>query len=198
MNSALDILRRNPAFWGRGENQEVLPTGLESLDTLLPGGGWPFGRLTEILLAREGVGELRLLVPALARLSREGRWVVWVSPPHWPYGPALAVAGFDLARFLLVGAQSPRENLWAAEQALGSGTCGAVVVWMEEPEDRALRRLQLAAERGKGLGVLFRPLSAADRSSPASLRLSVEGGRAGLAVRVLKGRSAGRSALLAP
>jgi protein ImuA len=32
----------------------------------LPGGGWPQGVVTELLLPHPGVGELRLLAPALA------------------------------------------------------------------------------------------------------------------------------------
>jgi hypothetical protein len=56
-------------------------------------------------------------------------------------------------------------------------------------DDRALRRLKLAAEEGGSLGVLFRPLRCARDPSPAALRLALEpcaGG--GLDVVVLKGR----------
>src|SRR6266581_3067514 len=48
----------------------TLPCGFPGLDAELPGGGWPAGALTEILPAHEGIGELRLLGPALAGLSR--------------------------------------------------------------------------------------------------------------------------------
>lgn len=174
----------------------MVATGQAALDALLPDGGWPLGRLTELLPEREGIGEVGLLVPALARLSCEGRWVVWVSPPHWPYGPALAAAGVDVSRVLVVRGKTLRENLWAAEQALGSGACGAVAVWAGEPDDRALRRLQLAAEKGRGLALLFRSPAAADQSSPARLRLGVDRTGEGLNVRILKGRGGEREGVV--
>src|SRR5450830_1609947 len=69
-----------------------LPTGFPGLDAELPGGGWPMGKLTEILPAHEGIGELRLLGYALAGLSAAGRRLAWIDPPHRLYAPALAAA----------------------------------------------------------------------------------------------------------
>lgn len=188
MNPALQSLRQHPAFWGGERTREILSTGSEALDRLLPGGGWPLGALTEILAEQEGIGELSLVVPALARLSREGRWIPWIAPPHLPYAPALAAWGVRLSRVLLAQSTSPSDALWAAEQALRSGACGAVLAWIGDCEGRSLRRLQLAAERGRCWGVLFRPLRFAERPSPAALRLKVGVAPQGVAVQVLKGR----------
>jgi len=63
---------------------------------------------------------------------------------------------------------------------------------------RDIRRLQLAAERGRTLGVLFRPRRAAREASAAVLRLSVEPLLAGVRLTILKGRSARRDALDIP
>lgn len=167
-----------------------LPTGFAALDAVLPGGGWPVGALTEVLPAREGIGEVRLLLPALAALSRRGRWLAWIDPPHIPYAPALCGAGVDLSRMVLVQPRRPEEALWAAEQALASGAPAAVLMWLKGLEDRPLRRLQLAAERGRCWGVLFRPPGAAARPSPAALRLTVTPAEAGVAVQVVKCRGA--------
>src|SRR5579872_5481614 len=86
----------NPAIW-RGSDcapePAAMPSGHATLDAVLPGRGWPSGALTEIVLAREGIGEIRLTLPALARLQAEHRDVVWIMPPHVPYAPALATAG---------------------------------------------------------------------------------------------------------
>src|SRR6478609_5334988 len=91
--AALAGVLSHPAIW-RGADcapePAALPTGHGALDRALPGGGWPQGGLTEMLLAQEGIGELRLMLPALARLTHEGRAVVWIAPPHRPYAPALA------------------------------------------------------------------------------------------------------------
>jgi hypothetical protein len=66
--------------------------------------------------------------------------------------------------------------LWAAEQALSSGVCAAVLLWLKGTDDRWLRRLKLAAEAGGALGVLFRPARHRFESSPATLRLLVTQG----------------------
>src|SRR5216684_1907394 len=95
----------------------------------------------------------------------------WIAPPYEPYAPALAQQGIELTRLLVVRPAGATEALWAAEQALGSGVCAAVLLWLQGTDDRWLRRLKLAAETGGALGVLFRPERHRFESSPASLRL---------------------------
>ena len=153
----------------------VWSTGKSSLDARLPGGGWPTASLIEVLLDHTGLGEVQLFLPALVESQRkEGQdvpWLVWIAPPHEPYAPALAQQGIELGRLLVVRPGSATEALWAAEQALGSGVCAAVLLWLKGTDDRWLRRLKLAAEAGGALGVLFRPERHRFESSPASLRL---------------------------
>lgn len=192
MNAALEAVLRHSAIW-RGDRcaqvaEDTIPTGFSALDAVLPGGGWPRGVLTEILSDQEGIGELRLLMPALARLADEDGWQTWISPPHIPYAPALSAAEVKLKCLLVVTPRSTDDAWWATEQALRSGTCGAVLAWLPTPDERRLRRLQLAAEEGKGLGVLFRPARAAQERSPAALRLRLESAPNGLAVHILKRR----------
>jgi protein ImuA len=146
------------------------------------------GALTEILPAREGIGELRLVMPALARLSREGRWLVWIAPPHIPYAPALAACGVELSRVLLVYPRFEREQFWAAEQSLRSAACGACLFWSQSAHERGLRRLQLAAEAGRSWALLFRIEQAAAHASPAALRLRLSPAAGGIAVSILKRR----------
>ncbi len=166
-----------------------LPSGFPQLDALLPGNGWPSGTLTEILIPCPGIGELQLLLPALARLSRGRRWLAFIAPPHVPYAPALAAAQVDLSRVLLVHPRAAADGLWAVEQSLRAGTCGAVLAWPAAADTRALRRLQLAAEAGKSWGVLFRSgQSAAVKGSPAALRLQLAPTPGGIDVHILKRR----------
>ncbi|MCU0935121.1 MAG: translesion DNA synthesis-associated protein ImuA [Gammaproteobacteria bacterium] len=198
MTGSLEGLLRHPDLW-RGHDRlvapaAVVPAGWPDLDGALPGGGWPQGALVELLSGRSGIGEVSLLLPALAHLAREGRPSAWIAPPHVPYAPALAGSGLDLARLVVVQAEA-REALWAAEQALRSGLCGAVLAWPRESslDERALRRLQLAAEEGRSLAILFRSDRCAGVPSPARLRLLLEPAGQGLAVRLLKCRGRGPS-----
>jgi hypothetical protein len=154
----------------------VWSTGRSSLDARLPGGGWPTASLIEVLLDESGLGEVQLFLPALVACQRrsgmeDSPWIVWIAPPHEPYAPALAQQGIELGRLLVVRPNSATEALWAAEQALRSGVCAAVLLWLKGTDDRWLRRLKLAAEAGGALGVLFRPGRHRFESSPASLRL---------------------------
>jgi hypothetical protein len=201
MQKAIEHLLQNPAI--RQANYAPLatrpgrPTGFPALDEILPGGGWPTGSLTEILVDRQGIGELSLLMPALAAASGEQRWLAWVSPPHIPYGPALAAKGIDLSRVLLIHARPGPDTLWAVEQALASGTCSSVLTWLDEDLDsRMLRRLQLAAESGKSSGFLFRPPDHVNLPSPAALRLGIEITSHGLIIKVLKCRGRSGAAMM--
>src|SRR5471030_328051 len=172
----------------------VWSTGLSSLDARLPGGGWPTASLIEVLLDDTGLGEVQLFLPALVACQRrtgqgsthEGPWIVWIAPPHEPYAPALAQQGIELGRLLVVRPGTATEALWAAEQALSSGVCAAVLLWLKGTDDRWLRRLKLAAEAGGSLGVLFRPERHRFESSPANLRIAMSQGEHEMRLDLLK------------
>jgi len=189
----LDGLMQQGNVWRAGDarvrEQSGIPTGFDALDAHLSGSGWPMGALTEILCDRQGVGELSLVLPALARLSHEGRWLAWIAPPHIPYAPALAAHGVDVSKVLVVHPRAEADMLWTVEQALRAGTCGAVLVWPRLISEHNLRRLQLAAEAGQSWGILFRTTWAATQASPAALRLRLDPTQSGgMSVRVLKRR----------
>lgn len=174
---ALDRLLDARRVW-RGQaasspSSASVSTGHPFLDAVLPGGGWPVAALSEILSAKPGLGELRLLWPILANLTASGERVVLVSPPYQPYAQAWIHAGVDLRHLSIIQA-SGRDALWAAEQCLRSGSCGAVLCWLHQADDRSLRRLQVAAGSGQTLAFAYRPQAEAANPSPAALRLVVE------------------------
>jgi cell division inhibitor SulA/protein ImuA len=168
----------------------AVATGFPALDRELPGGGWPAGALSEVLSGTEGIGELQLVLPALARLTAAGKRVAWLAPPHLPYAPALAAAGVALDRLTVVRAPGRRDALWAAEQALRSGAFHALLAWLQRPGYPELRRLAVAAGDGPAFAMLFRPLTAAEEASPARLRLALEPAGGQVLVHVLKRRGA--------
>lgn len=161
------------------------PSGHAALDAALPSGGWPEAALTELLLAADGIGELRLLLPTLARLTQAQHDIVLVAPPYLPYPAGWRQAGVDFSRVHLIEA-SPRDALWATEQCLRAGCVAAVLAWPHQADDRALRRLQVAAETGQTLGFAFRDARQARNPSPAALRIAIDS--APWQLRVLKCR----------
>jgi len=215
-DTQLQELLAHPSVW-RGKSRaavETFSTGFAALDAGLPGGGWPRQGLVEILTPHPGVGELYLLLPLLAALSRAtpARWCAWISPPHEPYAPALESRGVMLDRMLVIRpplaataaktSQRRRSDgvhmrMWAHEQALRSGACAMALAWMPRVSPRAIRRLQLAAEQGRSLGVLFRSQQFAQQASPAMLRVTFdpvkEAGRQGARVTLIKSRGGSRA-----
>jgi len=194
MPSLAAELDRHPGIWRGNEFARSacpgIASGFAALDAKLPGGGWPRGALIEILPQHEGIGELRLLGPALAQLASQGKFIAWIAPPYLPYAPALAAAGIALERVLIVKTTRDGDSLWAAEQALHSAACGGVLAWPRRINFTQLRRLQLAAEDGRCLAVLFRPAQAAREPSPAVLRIALATAAGGLALSIFKRQGA--------
>jgi protein ImuA len=189
--STADLLHRDDIWRAREGGPRLLPaqaTGRAPLDAQLPGNGWPIGRLSEILLPQIGFGEIELLLPLLARRTQVGQMLVYVRPPCPPNIPALARAGVALDRLLLIAPTNEREALWATEQILASGTPCSVLLWAEQADERAMRRLTLATEGSRSLALVFRPLAQERQVSPASLRIRIDRPLARAALGILKAR----------
>lgn len=186
----------HPALWlghqlGR-TGADAVSSGFPALDAELPGGGWPRRALAELILPHAGVGEIRLLAPALVAAQRAGRLVMFFDPPAALSAAALEALGFVAADLLVIDTRSRAggDSLWAFEQALKSGHVGAIVAWLPPrlPVER-LRRLQLAAHAHDGVVFALRDPAAVVRPTPAPLRLVLSaGGGDRLHVRVLKRR----------
>jgi len=188
----------HPSLWlghqlGR-TGSDAVATGFARLDAELPGGGWPRRALAELLLPHAGVGEIRLLAPALVAAQRAGRLVMFFDPPAALAAAALAGLGLDVEELLIVETRARvvpgSDSLWALEQALKSGHVGAIVAWLP-PRLRAerLRRLQLAAHNHDGPAFVMREAAVAGRPTASPLRLGLQAGGADrLQVRVLKRR----------
>jgi protein ImuA len=187
----MNDLASHPLLWrGKQVSHRIatLSTGHAALDAALPGGGWPLGAVTELVNDTAGCGELSLLLPALAWLSRENHWISMIDPPWIPYPPALHAHGLALEKLLLVRTKTRGESLWASEQVVRGLSGGAVLAWPGVMSFGELRRLQLAAERTQKTVFLFHERKAASASSPAALRLQLTADDGDLQIRVLKCR----------
>ncbi|WP_089401119.1 translesion DNA synthesis-associated protein ImuA [Noviherbaspirillum humi] len=181
------------ALWrGDAIGSHVSPSvssGHPKLDRELPGHGWPSSVLTELLWNQNGSGEFRLLAPVLKQLSRAGKTIILLAPPHLVFAPALEQLGIDIEQVLLVQSEKPADRLWAVEQVLKSASFGALLCWLPQARPDHLRRLQLAAAGSEGLTFVFRPATAQQESSPAPLRLLCQAGPEGqISVEVIKRR----------
>jgi len=195
----------HPSLWRASQlargGAACVETGHAALSAELPGGGWPAGRLVELLLPRPGIGELRLLLPVLrqcappsaARGGDTRRSVLLIQPPHVLQPLALSWWGVDPDRLILLRAPRLADACWAAEQALQAATCRLVLLWPQagpraglRPD--TLRRLNLAAQAGSALFFVFRAAGEADQSSPAPLRLALAPAPGGVLVTFIKRR----------
>jgi protein ImuA len=181
----------HPALW-RGSQMSrhvhaCVETGHPLLSKELPGGGWPVGGLIEILPSQPGIGEIRLLRPALKSLPAQ-RAIALVQPPFPPYAACYATWQLDPRQLLWVAPQRSADALWATEQILKNGSCAALLCWQTVIRPESLRRLHLAAQGTDTLFFMMRPASAAGNASPAPLRIALAPDPAGLIVHILKRR----------
>ncbi|MFZ4874060.1 translesion DNA synthesis-associated protein ImuA [Janthinobacterium sp. Mn2066] len=188
----------HPSLWRASQlghaATRCLDTGFAALSAQLPGGGWPGGCLIDLLLQQAGCGELRLLAPALAQLH--GLPIVLLQPPHPPQALALAALGLAPSQLLWLRSSGSKDALWAAENILRSGSCGALLFWQQHVRSDSLRRLHLAAQGGNTLFCMLRPLHGAQDASPAPLRLSLRPAAGGIEIGFIKRRGPQRDAPL--
>lgn len=198
--AAIETMLRSPSIWRGGDiaPMRARPTGFGALDRLLPGYGWPLSALIELLPTHEGIGELSLLMPVLRQLCSEGRDIAFIRPPHVPYPPALARAGLPLNRIVWIDTQSDEDACWAAVQTLNEGLTGAVLLWSHTQHEQILRRLQLAAREADSLTFVYRPREVLARSSPASIRMTLQAAEQGVQVQVHKAQGGRLGAVTLP
>jgi len=178
MEALNQLLTERSDIW-RGAKRpkpQAVSTGQPALDQWLPHHGWPCGQLIAFRPSHIGSGEFSILLPFLAKQTQQELPVLLISPPLIPCPQTLLQAGIDLKHLVVV--RSINKQLWATEQALKSGLCGAIVVW---PSSRllstvAMRRLQLACERGDAPVFLIAYKKVSGLSWPCALDLRIEPG----------------------
>lgn len=153
---------------------ERVTTGIAALDRLLPQGGVSRGTLVE-WLGEPGAGRSTLALLTAREACREGGSLVAIDRPRRLYPPAAARLGIDLERLIVVRPQNQADERWAVHQALSCPAVAAVLCWPEKLDDRTFRRWQLAAERGKCLGLVVRPEQARAQPAWSEVRLLVRG-----------------------
>jgi protein ImuA len=201
------LLKVDSADLSAAAPQRSFATGLAALDRLLPNGALARGAIHEVLwgakdprplffaawLARAACGHGRDAPPLFGRAASAapssrntnhaptanaaGPRVVWCDPRREIYPPALAAAGIALEQLLLLRPRTAEEEVWALAECL---KCKGVAATLAQPPPLSrvqARRLQLAAERGGGVGLLLRPHNADAAHHAAVTRWLVEPAR---------------------
>jgi len=165
----------------------VTSTGHRMLDDELPDHGWPGSALIELLLQQPGIGEMLLLRPALRMIARQRR-IALVQPPYLPQIAAWTAWKLPPERLLWIRPKFGADALWAAEQVLRNGSCGALLLWQPQARPEALRRLHLAAQTTETAFWVFRPLASQQDASPSPLRLALRPAGGGVDIEIVKRR----------
>ncbi|MGH7180062.1 MAG: ImuA family protein [Tepidisphaeraceae bacterium] len=157
-----------------GPRNRAFPTGLEAMDELLPGGAFARGAVHELLalpnhppplfvallIARAALFPLPRPLPPLdcARDRQgEGRSIVWCDLLGTLYPPSIAAMGVPMDRLFLLHPKNLADESWAVAECLRCKGVGATIASPRRLSRIEARRLQLAAERGGGVGILLRP-----------------------------------------
>jgi hypothetical protein len=114
--------------------------------------------LVDILGEAPGSGAMQLGLWLANKALRARSELVVIDPVGEFYAPAAIAWGVDAKRLLIVRPRSAREALACTEIALRSPAVGAVCASLGRIDDRAYRRLLLAAEAGNALGVFVRSI----------------------------------------
>jgi protein ImuA len=173
------------------EDAATFSSGAAALDRLLPGGGLRHGMLVEWLSEGPASGAATLSLLGTREASGQGGIVVVIDRRRMFYPPAAAAWSIDLDRLIVVHPQTAHDELWVAVQSLRSPVVAAVWAAIQQIDDRAFRRLQLAAEAGRTLGLLLRPASARGQPSWADVRLWVGTRDWGLGTELVRSQNSG-------
>lgn len=151
--------------------------GIAAIDGHLPGGGLATGAVHEIIAGDGGMAATGLALVLTARLfavTKRRHWL-WCGRELPPYGPGLAALGCDPAAAIVVRGASDREALWAMEEGLATPALAAVIGELGAFDDRAGRRLALAARESGVTAFVLRGGTSAPAPTVAATRWRVRG-----------------------
>lgn len=187
MNKIIERLHKQDLVWqgsAKVPTQQVSSTGFDELNQQL-GGGFPKGIIE--VQSISGIGELRLLLPAIRQSVSEQRLAVFIDPYAKVCAQALATQGFELDKIVIISPDKFKDCLWAAEQCLSSGACHSVVMWAESPlEVHHIKRLKMASEVGNCQQFILRANKRESLTLPVDLSISLTPHIQGLSAQINK------------
>lgn len=135
-------------------------TGLPAIDELLPHQRFARGVIHE-LLAMPNHPTPRFFALLLAKAATGAKSpLVWCDPLQTLFPPAIAAAGIPLENVYLLNPRTQVEQSWAVAECMRCKGVSATIAQVSRLTRLEARRLQLAAEKGGGIGLLLRPMNA--------------------------------------
>ncbi len=156
-----------------------LTLGLPILDNLLPDGVFHCGAMHEVLHGLPGKrSRAPLLMPALlaraaVQSSLPGSMIAWCDMDCDLYPRGLQALGIPMNRLMVLRPKTAADALWAVTECLRCKDIAACIMPASKLSRVQARRIQLAAERGGGIGVLLRPVEAVNWPHAAVTRWKV-------------------------
>ncbi|MGN6307659.1 MAG: ImuA family protein [Mesorhizobium sp.] len=137
--------------------KDILPFGVETVDSRLPGGGLSLGALHEVAGGGNGAidGAAAALFVAGIAARTKGKTLWCLTRPDL-FAPAIAQAGLGPDRVIYVEAGDEKSVLACFEEGLRHGGLGSVVAEVSRLSMTGSRRLQLAAEGSGTIGLALR------------------------------------------
>jgi len=152
--------------------QSGMPPETMPMETL-PVEAWPESELSEIRCKKE-TDIFHLLLPLLAKLNAERRWITLISPPSNIDIKLFAYHGIDVSRVLLIHPKSDICDTATMNKALKNGTSGVVIYWTELLEAKFLAQWRKSVKQGDCRGVIINHDNRRNASSSIAVSVNVK------------------------
>jgi protein ImuA len=142
---------------GAARSGEILPFGIDAVDSRLAGGGLAAAALHEAAGDRPSLADdaaATLFVAAVA--ARRPGTVLWAIARRDLFAPGLALAGLAPDRILYAECGGNEDVLAVMEEGLRHGGLAAVVGEVSRTAMASTRRLQLAAEESGTMALMLK------------------------------------------
>lgn len=189
MSALITHLKNKQLVWQASQQAQTaaakIATGVAELDQAL-NGGFPKQGVVRINSAM-GIGELKLCMPIIQQRQQDKRQLFVMAPPVQINAEMLIAHDVAIEQVFFVASDNTANKLWACEQCLKSGLCHTVLLWQSKLSLTQAKRLQVAAEQGDCLLLLFEYNSVA-QPLPISLSMNLSREQDALHINIAKQR----------
>ncbi len=157
ITTGLEDLRRALAARATSPRRgRCFQTPVQALNAMAPNGIFQRGAVHELLWPRRCTFPTSIALLLAQAAQTDGGAIAWSDPERELHLPALVASGINLRHLILLRCASHTDQLWALAECLRCRGISATVAPIARLTQIEARRLQLAAERGGGVGLFMR------------------------------------------